>query len=329
MEKMRTPYDSLREKLLEAGVFERRPLFYAIYTLILLSGLAISILNLTLIENVLLVILNAFLLAIVSMQMGYLGHDIAHHQVFRSKTVGRWLGSTVYALGLGISLEHWYGGHNEHHKHTNQLGKDPDIDLPLVFSDAQLALRGTWYKRFILPNQHWYFFLFMPLAYLNYILASIPWKIEKLRQPIRQYEFLLTVLHFTLFFWAVFGSLGLWMGVFFLATYAISTGAYAGFSFAPNHKGEKILLADVPITYETQITTTRNIHAGVFTDLAMGGLNYQIEHHLFPYLPRPNLSKAQRFVKDFCRERGIPYHEVSFTESVKEMYRSLKHYSRT
>ena len=46
-----------------------------------------------------------------------------------------------------------------------------------------------------------------------------------------------------------------------------------------------------------------NITGGRFTDFMLGGLNYQIEHHLFPSMPRPNLRRVQGLVRDFCVAR--------------------------
>ncbi len=59
----------------------------------------------------------------------------------------------------------------------------------------------------------------------------------------------------------------------------------------------------------------------------MGGLNYQIEHHLFPSMPRPNLRKVQPLVRDYCAEHGVPYTEVGLFESYGIVVRYLNHAS--
>ena len=66
-----------------------------------------------------------------------------------------------------------------------------------------------------------------------------------------------------------------------------------------------------------------NIRAGWLVDLAMGGLNYQIEHHLFPSRPRANLRRARPIVRAFCQERGIPYAETSLFGSYRIVVRYL------
>ena len=83
-------------------------------------------------------------------------------------------------------------------------------------------------------------------------------------------------------------------------------GFYLGCSFAPNHKGMPILAAaDKTDFLRRQVLTSRNVRGGWLTDLALGGLNYQIEHHLFPSMPRAQPAPAQPLVRAFC-ERARP-----------------------
>jgi fatty acid desaturase len=97
-----------------------------------------------------------------------------------------------------------------------------------------------------------------------------------------------------------------------------------GACFAPNHKGMPIVPADVRIDFlRRQVLMSRNIRGGRLTDVAMGGLNYQIEHHLFPSMPRPGLRKAQPIVRAYCLERGIPYTETTLLESYGIVVRYL------
>jgi fatty acid desaturase len=89
-------------------------------------------------------------------------------------------------------------------------------------------------------------------------------------------------------------------------------GFYLGCSFAPNHKGMPILAASDKTDFlRRQVLTSRNVRGGWLTDFALGGLNYQIEHHLFPSMPRPNLRRAQELVAAFCADRGVAYTQTS------------------
>ena len=101
-------------------------------------------------------------------------------------------------------------------------------------------------------------------------------------------------------------------------------GLYLGVSFAPNHKGMPMLSADDESDFlRRQVLTARNVRGSWLVDFALGGLNYQIEHHLFPSMPRPNLRRAQALVHDFCARREIPYTECGLLRSYTEVLRHL------
>jgi len=101
-------------------------------------------------------------------------------------------------------------------------------------------------------------------------------------------------------------------------------GLYLGCSFAPNHKGMPILdAADQCDFLRRQALTSRNVRGGWLTDFALGGLNYQIEHHLFPSMPRPNLSRSQSLIEAFCQQRGVPYCQSSLGSSYGQALRYL------
>jgi len=78
-----------------------------------------------------------------------------------------------------------------------------------------------------------------------------------------------------------------------------------------------------------QVLTSRNIRGSLLTDLALGGLNYQIEHHLFSSMPRPSLRHAQAPVREFCAQRGIPYSETGLLASYAQVLRHIHTTGRT
>ena len=101
-------------------------------------------------------------------------------------------------------------------------------------------------------------------------------------------------------------------------------GVYLGCSFAPNHKGMAIFGKDEKVDYvRRQVLTSRNIRGGRFTDWLLGGLNYQIEHHLFPSMPRPSLRRAQTLVRTYCARHGISYYETGLFDSYAQVLRHL------
>ena len=101
-------------------------------------------------------------------------------------------------------------------------------------------------------------------------------------------------------------------------------GLYLGCSFAPNHKGMPTLTdADQLDFLRRQVLTSRNVRGSRFVDFLLGGLNYQIEHHLFPNMPRPNLRYAQPLVREFCRRHDLPYTQATLVGSYAEALRHL------
>ena len=67
--------------------------------------------------------------------------------------------------------------------------------------------------------------------------------------------------------------------------------------------------------FSKQVRTSRNIRGGWWATWLMGGLNYQVEHHLFPSMARPHLSRARLVVRDFCATHDVPYTETSLLRS--------------
>ncbi len=102
----------------------------------------------------------------------------------------------------------------------------------------------------------------------------------------------------------------------FLVVQQALFGLYLGLSFAPNHKGMPMLTAQDKADYlRRQVLTSRNVRGGWIVDYVLGGLNYQIEHHLFPSMPRPNLRRAQVIIRAFCQQHGVSYLETSLVRS--------------
>jgi fatty acid desaturase len=98
-----------------------------------------------------------------------------------------------------------------------------------------------------------------------------------------------------------------------------------GCSFAPNHKGMPVIDPAEGLSFvRRQVISSRNVAGGWFTNVLLGGLNFQIEHHLFPSMPRPNLSRAQGIVRTFCADNGLSYREDSLTGSYRQTIRALQ-----
>src|SRR5450755_1300518 len=140
----------------------------------------------------------------------------------------------------------------------------------------------------------------------------------------RFWERALITVHVVGYLTAVFLVLSPVRAVVFIIVQQGLFGLYLGCSFAPNHKGMPILDAAGQSDFlRRQALTSRNVRGGWLTDFALGGLNYQIEHHLFPSMPRPNLRRSQALIEAFCQQRGVPYCRASLVGSYAQALRYL------
>jgi fatty acid desaturase len=115
-----------------------------------------------------------------------------------------------------------------------------------------------------------------------------------------------------------------WQWIVMFAVSQAVGGLYLGMTIAPNHKGMPTWAHGTELTFlERQVIGSRNIVPGPIAEFVFGGLNYQIEHHLFPTMPRVNLGAAHDIVRPFCLAHGIPYEEVSVWESYRQTFAAL------
>ena len=154
-------------------------------------------------------------------------------------------------------------------------------------------------------------------------VLGVQWLVRR-RDRSAATEALLIVVHTGLYLTAVLWVLSPLKALAFIAVQQAVFSLYLGCSFAPNHKGMPIIAADSEMSFaELQVITARNVTGGRFTSLMLGGLNYQIEHHLFPTMPRPNLARAQSLIRAFCVDSDLGYCEASLVDSYRQAVHAL------
>jgi fatty acid desaturase len=260
-------------------------------------------------------LLVAVLMAIVFTQLGFIGHDAGHRQIFRSKRANYLVGLMHGNVAIGLSYGWWVDKHNRHHAYPNHEDKDPDVQIgALAFSAGQAGLkRGV--TRFVARNQG---YLFLPLLLLEAVQLHAASVRALLRRGVRHrtWESLLLLVHIAGYLSLVFLVLSPVKAVVFILVQQALFGLYLGLSFAPNHKGMPMLTDEENTDFlRRQVLTSRNIRGGWLVDLALGGLNYQIEHHLFPSMPRPNLRRSQAIIRTYCQRHGVAYCETTLWRS--------------
>ncbi|MFC0114052.1 fatty acid desaturase family protein [Kibdelosporangium aridum] len=312
----------LSREIDQAGLLNRRRGYYfarmAINVLMLAAGgLAFALLGDSWWQ-----MLTAAFLAVVFTQFAFIGHDAGHKQIFRT---GRRNNLVGYLHGgiTGISYQWWVGKHNLHHANPNHEDHDPDIAIPaLAFSREQSRTKQGIY-RWITKYQA---FLFFPLLTLEAVILRIAGIQAVFRREVNRpvLEAVLLTIPFIGYMTALFLVLSPLQAILFIVVHQGLMGIYLGCSFAPNHKGMPILTKEQQVDHlRKQVLTSRNISGGRWVDGLLGGLNYQIEHHLFPHMPRPNLRRAQPIVENFCARHGIPYSKATLRNSYAQVLRHL------
>ncbi len=315
-------YAELKQLINQKGLLHKQPAYYTGQILLILSLLALSLTFVVLVDTLWLQLLNAAFLAFVFGQIGFVGHDAGHRQIFHATGKNDITGLAVGLL-LGTSRSWWIDKHNRHHGNPNQLDVDPDISIPvLAFSEEQARTkRGV--LRFVVRFQAYLFFPLLALEGLGLRLASIQF-MARIRARYILPELFLATVHFVLYFGFLFSVLGVWQATAFIIVHQALFGLYVGSTFAPNHKGMPLLDKGNQLDFlRRQVLTSRNVKANPLSDFWYGGLNYQIEHHLFPNMPRNKLRDAQEIVKPFCQARSVSYCETSMLQSYREVLRYL------
>ena len=319
-----TDYAELSRRIRSAGLLERRTAYYVVVFALAWLLFAAAWAAFVLIGASWWQLITAVVLGVLSTQIAFLGHDAGHKQVARTQRVRSLIGLMHGNLAIGLSFGWWIDKHNRHHAHPNHAELDPDVAPagPLIFLPGQGAGRrglAGWWTR----HQALLFFPLLLLEGLNLHVESV----RALRSgPLRarRLEALLLAVHLIAFLGITFLVLNPWQAVAFIAVHHAVWGFYMGCSFAPNHKGMPPLTPAEEADYlRRQVLTSRNVRGGRGVELLLGGLNYQIEHHLFPSMPRPNLRRAQPVIVEFCAERGIRYCETGLLTSYRLVLQHL------
>jgi fatty acid desaturase len=319
-------YAELKGLLAQQGLFDRQPRYYTWKILQTLSCLGVALGILLTTQLFWLQLLNAALLACVFTQTAFLGHDAAHRQVFQSAWKTK-VFCLLCTLLTAISYSWWTEKHNRHHRHPNHLERDPDVQLRFLTLAEAPRQTASSVRRVIVKHQAWWFVPMLLLQGFAIRIHSIAFlRSQRVRVPV--VEPLCMAVHVGLYLGGVFALLGLWPGMAFMLVHQLLFGLYMGSVFAPNHKGMLMQQGGSQLDrLRQQVLTARNVRSHPVTDFWFGGLNYQIEHHLFPSLARNQLKAAQATVRAFCQARAIPYHETSIVQAYRDTVRYLHHVS--
>jgi fatty acid desaturase len=319
-EKKANDFTDLSHLIMESGLMRRRYGYYWTKLLAVPLVLAAFVVVFIWIGESWWQLVTAAVLAVVLTQVAMLGHDAAHRQIFRSGRWNDWTSLIIGNLFVGMSYGWWQHKHTRHHANPNKIGTDPDIELPVISFTPDQADRRRASRNgplgWLMAHQGVFFFPILLLEGLSLHASSVRrvFSPEPLRRRAVEIAFIaVRLIGYVLLVFLVlspgiaFAFLGVQLGLF---------GVYMGMSFAPNHKGMPLVPADVKGDFlRRQVLMSRNVRGSRVLDTVMGGLNYQIEHHLFPSMPRPHLRAASRMIAPYCRDHGVAYTETGLWQS--------------
>lgn len=321
-------YRTLHRAVREAGLLEKRPGYYVGKGIANASALGATIAAACWLADSWWQLAVATVLAVVLVQLAFIGHDAGHGQVCRGRRGNRILGLAHGNVAAGFSFGWWLSKHNRHHSQCNRAETDPDVDSTVVaFTTEQVAGRPRL-GRFLARGQAAFFVPLLLFEALNLHVSSVAALVRQPR-PAAWLEGGLLAVH-------AVGLLGLaavlmspWHALAFLAVNQAALGLYLGLAFVTNHTGMPVLEEPVGLDFvERQVTTSRDIRTGPVGGFLFGGLQFQIEHHLFPTMPRPNLARAQVLVRAFCEAQGIAYTERRVPAAYADVFRHLHRVAR-
>lgn len=302
---------SLRAELRLAGVFDHRELrgwFKLLGFVIGISSCLVGIAWLGMPAAFALIPVAAVLCTSLAM----LGHEGSHRSFSKSPFRNNVVTYFAFPLFSGLGSLYWRNKHDRlHHGHPNVEGVDPDVQpWPFVSSrrDHEASSpRLQWFQR---KCQRWAFWPMSTLMALGMRRMSILYAIRYPKQHGFTKAWFLDVCcmlgHYVgwmvvpSIIWGPLIGIGLYSAVWGLV------GVCLALIFAPAHIGLPIM-AEQNHDWLHQVETTRNLELPRVVSFFFIGLDYQVEHHLFPKIPHAKLPLAARITADWCKRHGVAY----------------------
>uniref|UniRef100_A0A8C9X0J0 acyl-CoA (8-3)-desaturase n=1 Tax=Sander lucioperca TaxID=283035 RepID=A0A8C9X0J0_SANLU len=266
--------------------------------------------------------LSAVMLATTQLQAGWLQHDFGHLSVFKKSSWNHLLHKFVIGHLKGASANWWNHRHFQHHAKPNIFSKDPDVNMLHVFvvgatQPVEYGIKKIKYMPY--HHQHKYFFLVGPP-----LLIPVYFHIQIIHTMISRRDWVdlawslsyyLRYLCCSIPMFGLFGSVVFISFVRFLESH--------GFVWVTqmNHLPMDIDHEKNQDWLSMQLQATCNIKQSLFNDWFSGHLNFQIEHHLFPTMPRHNYHLVAPLVRALCEKHGIPYQVKTLQQGFADVFR--------
>jgi fatty acid desaturase len=318
---------SLRAELRDAGVFETRELRSWLKLALLSVGVAAS-LGAIYVFGWVGALIGIPVGAVFATSIAMCGHEGSHRSWSKSPLRNNLVVYLTFPLFSGLGSLYWRNKHDAlHHGHPNVEGVDPDVKpWPFVSSrgDHEMSPRYLrWFQRNFQAWAFWPMSLLMATGMRRMSILYLirypkqhgftrAWFIEAASMTVHYVAWLVipTIL------WGPLVGIGVYMALWGLV------GVFLALIFAPAHIGLPIM-AEQHHDWLHQLETTRDLELPKFISFFFIGLDYQVEHHLFPKIPHCNLPRAAEVTKAWCERHGMPYQSVPYLAALADSARFM------
>lgn len=335
-------FELLHDKLKKNNAFKPDYWFYFRKGLIILSLFIASITLLLSSSSIISCFVSAVCLGLFWQQLAFIGHDLGHHVVTHNRKLDDQIAIFVGNLLQGISVEWWKHSHNTHHTVTNSINYDPDIQhLPVMAVSKEFFKNvfSTYHKRVLkfdsaarwfISIQHYMFYVIMALARFNLYAQSYIYNIIGYGSKTEKRKIeLLSLAFFWVWYGYVLSFTSSWSHAVLFLFMSHAVAGLVHVQICISHFAMETYHGIPQSSFEkdgyirSQLLTTMNVDCYPFMDFFHGGLQFQIEHHLFPHLTRSKFRYAQKELKELCEKHNLPYVNKSFYHANKDVVTKL------
>ena len=311
-------FNDLKAQVRKAGLLERVPIRGSIEMVAVITSMTIALATAPLWNPILL----GLFITIIYTRSVFVSHDVLHTQYFKDKSLSKKLSYPFSAIILSNSSSWWDHKHNvNHHTYCNIVEKDEDIRA----LDGAFTQDNKGNSPFLKKHKHLVFWGAMFFMFPAFIIQSYNFVIKRKLWG----ELVLMLLHWPLIWGTLIYQIGALNTLYVALTLNFIVSPWLAFGFITNHLGCETFHEEEAKNFswmELQMRGSRSLKGGFLVHWFYGGLNTQIEHHLFPKAPRFNLLKVQKMTKDFAKKHNIPYFETTPAMAYAQINDVIKEY---
>lgn len=331
-----TSYQELNEQLKRDGLYKLDKEFYVGQTA---KALALWLGGVVLVvfgpKHWLAYLVSAFLLGQLWQQGAFVVHDAGHSSLTHDSATDTTWGIMISSFLGGLSLIWWKNNHNIHHIMTNSEEHDPDIQhLPFLAVSKKFLnnLTSSYYNRvmefdsvarIMIPVQHYLYYIILCFGRFNLHALGIQYLIMNPKVPFRNLE-ITGLLFYTVWFSWMLSHLPSWSWILSYVLFSYALTMVLHLQITLSHFGMPCGPTEGEEYAKTALRTSMDVDCPKWLDWFHGGLQFQVEHHLFPRIPRPNLRKVQPYVEKFAKQNGLKHHNYTFTNGNRIVLSALR-----